>query len=187
MFLLYLVLSETFKQQPNQNSHLSSEEAKPRAEIICPFLNSKIYNYSHLLVTVIKATLRITAVAVACVFTVIFYLWFHWITAKCAHPFSPTKQETKNLCQVFSATLSNNKPQESLYLEISLILNQYYNSRQPETHCTRCSSRYLNLIRSVIISDSTHCTFSVTKKKTKQCLKSCTNSMCSCTDSSTVL
>lgn len=183
MRLLYLLLSETFKQQPSQNSHLCNEEAKPRTEMPSPFLNSTIYSYSHLLVIVIKAILCITAVTIASVFTVIFYLWLHWITAKRAHPFSPAKQGNKNFCQILSETLSKTNLRNQ-FLQTSLILNQYYNSRQSETHCTRCSSKVLNLFRSVKISDSTHCTFS--NKKTKWCLKTCTSSVCSCIESSSV-
>lgn len=114
MLLLYLLFSETFKWQPSQNSHLSNEKAKPHAEI-CPFLNSTIYSYSHLLVKVIKAILRIIALAVACVFTVIFYLRLHWITAKRAHPLSPAKQETRNL----TATLSNNNSHNYIWKQVS--------------------------------------------------------------------
>lgn len=52
----------------------------------------RVYSYSHLLIIIIKAILCIVTVAVACVFTVIFYLWLHWITAKRTHPFAPAKQ-----------------------------------------------------------------------------------------------
>lgn len=72
---------------------------------MCPALNSAVYNDSYLLVTVTKAILCIVAVAVACVFTVIFHLWLHWITAKRAHPFSPAKQESKKLLGNFFPNL----------------------------------------------------------------------------------
>lgn len=157
------------RTETKSNSHPSNTEAKPRAHITWPFLNSTIHNYSYLLVIVIKAMFCITAVAVACVFTVIFYLRLHWITAKRAHPFSPVKQESKNWCQILSAILSNDKCRESLYLETSFSLGWYNNSRQSEAHCTRYSSIfYFNLIRSIIISDSYHCTVSVTEKKKTQ-------------------
>lgn len=116
MLLLYLPLCVTFEWQPSQNHHLSHEKAKPHAESRWPALNSAMYSYSHLLVTVIEAILCIVAVAVACVFTVIFHLWLHWITAKRAHPFSPAKQETKQTPgEFFSTTLSNSKAQKSLF------------------------------------------------------------------------
>lgn len=188
MLLLYLPLCVTFEQQPSQNHHLSHEKAKPHAEIRWPALNCGIYSYSHLLVTVIEAILCIVAVAVACVFTVIFHLWLHWITAKRAHPFSPAKQETKQTPGEFFPQPCQTANLRNHYLG-SLIPNQHYNSRQSEAHRTRYSSLDLNPVRSIIISGSIHSSFSITKEKkmTKLYLKSSTSSVCGCTDSSAAL